>query len=103
MFPHGMSWSQGRMKFHEVPRMQKVCQKCDFDEIGDERHLIFTCLAVQHVRGRYADSFFESVHTMLEFMWHDDVVGIAKFVMDWFDVISAAVEDVKDDRTSDQP
>lgn len=95
---HGLPKDIGRRT--AVPRMQRVCQKCDLHEIGDEKHLIFTCPAVQHVRDRYAGLFSESVHTMLEFMWQDDLVGVAKFLMDCFDVISAAVED---DRTSNQP
>ena len=83
-----------------VPRMQRVCQKCHFNEIGDEKHLIFTCPAVRHVRDRNVALFSASIHTMLDFMWQEDLVGVAKFVMDCFDVITA---DVGDDRTPNQP
>ncbi len=44
--------------------------------------------------------FSASIHTMLDFMWQEDLVGVAKFVMDCFDVITA---DVGDGRTSHQP
>ena len=37
---------------------------------------------------------------MLDFMWQEDLVGVAKFVRDCFDVITA---DVGHDRTSNQP
>ena len=80
--------------------MQRVCQKCDLNEIGDEKHLIFTCPVVRHVRDRNVALFSASIHTMLDFMWQEDLVGVAKFVMYCFDVITA---DVGDDRTSNQP
>ena len=100
-FSTGVSWfTKDIGRRSAVPRMQRVCQKCTLNEIGDEKHLIFACPAVHHVRDRYAGLFSESVHTMLDFMWQDDLVEVAKFVMDCFDVMSAAVED---DRTSNQP
>ena len=95
---HGLPRDIGRRT--AISRMQRVCQKSDLNEVGDEKHLIFTCPAVLHVRDRYVGLFSESVHTMLDFMWQDDLVEVAKFVMDCFDVMSAAVED---DRTSNQP
>ncbi len=53
-----------------------------------------------YVRDRYAGLFSESIHTMLDFMWQENLVEVAKFVMDCFDFLAA---DVGDDRTSNQP
>ena len=39
--------------------------------------------------------FSASIHTMLDFMWQEDLVGVARFVMDWFNVITADVEDYR--------
>lgn len=71
---HGLPKDVGRRT--AIPRMQRVCQKCDLNEIGDEQHLIFTCPAVQHVRDRYAGLFSGSTHTMLDFMWQDKWWGL---------------------------
>ena len=95
---HGLPKDVGRRT--ATPRMQRVCQQCDLNEVGDEQHLIFACTAVQHVRDRYLGLFSESIHTMLDFMWQDNLVEVAKFVMACFDVIAA---DAGDDTTSHQP
>ncbi len=76
-------------------RMRRVCQNCALNQIGDEQHLIFACTAVQHVRDRCAGLFCESLHTMLDFVWQENLVEVAKFVMDCFDVIAADVGDNK--------
>ena len=80
--------------------MQRVCQHCDLNEIGDEKHMVFACNAVQHIRERHAGLFSASIVTMLDFMWQADLVGVAKFVMDCLDFFHA---DVGNNRTSDQP
>lgn len=97
---HGLPKDLGRRS--GVPRLQRVCQKCDLHEIGDEHHLVFTCTAVQHVRERYVGLFSPSIVTMLDFMWQPDLVGVANFVKECFDVIYADAH-VRSDRTSHQP
>ncbi len=83
-----------------MPRMQRVCPHCDLHEIGDEKHMVFTCVALQHIRERHAGLFSASIVTMLDFMWQADLVGVAKFVMDCLDFFHA---DVGNSVASDQP
>lgn len=35
-----------------VPRMQRLCARCDIHDIADERYLIFECAALQPVWDR---------------------------------------------------
>ena len=94
---HGLPKDVGRAS---VPRMQRVCPRCDLHEIGDEKHMVFTCTALQHIRERHAGLFSASIVTMLDFMWQADLVGVAKFVMDCLDFFPA---DVGNNVASDQP
>jgi hypothetical protein len=57
---------------------------------GDERHLVFECLALQSIRDRYPGVFGADIVTMQQFMWQLDIVGVAHFVMDCFDYLDAA-------------
>ena len=95
---HGLPKDVGRRA--HTPRMQRVCQHCDLNEIGDEKHMVFACTAVQHIRERHAGLFSASIVTMLDFMWQADLVGVAKFVMDCLDFFHA---DVGNTVASDQP
>jgi hypothetical protein len=58
--------------------------------IGDERHLVFECPALQSIRDRYPGLFGADIVTMQQFMWQLDIVGVAHFVMDCFDYLDAA-------------
>ena len=74
-----------------TPRDQRLCQRCDQDAVGDERHLIFECPAVQCVRDKYAALFACDNCTMQQFMWQADLVGVAHFVRDCFAMLDAQV------------
>jgi hypothetical protein len=81
-----------------VPRAQRLCLHCDQHVLGDERHLIFECSAVQFLRTKYQALFGVDIQTMLQFMWQLDIVGVAHFVMDCLDYMHGTV-----DGTSNQP
>ena len=33
-----------KLRFENVPRNERICQKCEMNEIGDEFHYLFCCL-----------------------------------------------------------
>jgi hypothetical protein len=46
-------------------------------EVGDERHLVFTCPALEHIRLRYRQLFTSRTATMVQFLWQDDLVSVS--------------------------
>jgi hypothetical protein len=50
-----------------VPRLKWVCPQCSLGEVGDERHLVFTCLALEHIRSRFRHLFGPRTFTMVKF------------------------------------
>ncbi len=77
-------------RWARIPRPQRLCMRCAQQVIGDERHLVFECPALQSVRDRYPGLFGAAIVTMQQFMWQLDIVGVAHFVMDCFDYLDAA-------------
>jgi hypothetical protein len=68
-----------------VPRTQRVCPGCPLQEVGDERHLVLTCPALEHIRFRYRHLFTSRTDTMVQFLWQDDLLSVARFIADCFD------------------
>jgi hypothetical protein len=68
----------------DIPeRQERVCQCCDSGALGDERHVLLECRALQRVRtqrvrtpNRYAH-LFASPRTVKLFMWQADLYGVA--------------------------
>ena len=82
-----------------VPRAQRLCQRCNLHAVHDERHLVFECPAMQCVRDRYPALFGPAKSTMVLFMWQHDIVGVAHFIKDCFEVLGA-LDDVPDDAST---
>jgi hypothetical protein len=80
---HGLPVDVGRRT--GVPRTQRVCPWCPLQEVGDERHLVFTCPALEHIRLRYRHLFTSRTDTMVQFLWQDDLLSVARFIADCFD------------------
>ena len=53
--------------------------------------MVFECPALQGVRDKYAALFLDGASTMQQFMWQQDVIGVAHFVKDCFDLLDAPV------------
>ncbi len=83
-------------RWARVARAQRYCLHCDQHVLGDERHLVFECPAVQSIRDQYPALFATAIQTMQQFMWQLDIVSVAHFVMDCFDHLDAV-------STSNQP
>ena len=68
--------------------------------LGDERNMLFECPAMQPVQDRYAALFGPGVVTVSQFIWQLDIVAVAHFVMDCFDLLHAPDNDVSDDSSN---
>ena len=84
-----------------VPRLQRVCTKCHGPAVCDERHVVFECPALQHLRDKYSRLFSGSGQTIQQFMWQSDTVGVVCYVRDSLLVLLA--DDEGSDRSSNQP
>ena len=84
---HGLPNDAGRRS--GVPRQQRTCARCGGSGICDERHLVFECPAVQPVRDQYAGLFTGPGQTMVQFMWQQNLTGVALFVRDALAVLLA--------------
>jgi hypothetical protein len=69
------------LEFH---RADRVCALCGPASLGYEKHLVFECPHLQHIRDQYASLFHCS--TMKQFLWQDDIVSVAKFVSEGFEI-----------------
>ena len=60
-----------------VPRLQRICIMCQHGTIGDEKHLVFKCPALQDLRDKRPHLFqgTQADATVL-FMWQDVMVGM---------------------------
>jgi len=67
-----------------TPRHRRHCQQCDAAVVGDERHMIFECPAVQHIRDQNPDLFWDG-QSMREFVNQADQVAVTDFIVACFD------------------
>ena len=63
-----------------MPRDQRICTRCQHG-LGDERHLVFACTKLQHIRDMYAH-LFEGCDTMQSFMNQGSQKEVMNFVSD---------------------
>ena len=79
-----------------------------WDILGDEKHLVFECPALQDLRNRFENLLQLKApqgNAMFLFMWQDDIIGFAPFLE-----VDACLEKVYTsagppvgDQASDQP
>jgi len=67
-----------------TPRHRRHCQQCDPAVVGDERHMIVECPAVQHIRDRNPDLFWDG-QSRREFVNQADQVAVVDFIVACFD------------------
>ena len=75
---HGLPVAAGR--FHGIPRSARLCTRCSMGIVGDEHHLIFTCPAVDDIRGQFPQLFHNVPRSVQAFMWQRDLVSVINFV-----------------------
>ena len=95
---HGLPRDTG--SWARIPRADRVCALCGPASLGDEKHLVFECPHLQHIRDQYASLFHCS--TMKQFFWQDDIVSVAKFVSEGLKIMLGADSDAQS-QASDQP
>ena len=75
---HALPVETGR--HHNIPRSSRVCTHCTTGSVGDERHLLFECPALQSIRDEYASLMADSRDCMRLLMWHKDQMRVFKYV-----------------------
>ena len=53
---------------------------CAGEHLGDEQHVVFECPGLQAIRDRHLGLFGEHAATMIQFIWQDDIRGVAVFI-----------------------
>ncbi len=96
---HNLPWDLGRRQ--GIPRLHRVCTLCAGENPGDEQHVVFECPGLQDIRDRYQGLFGEHATTMLQFMWQDDIRGVAMFIKECLGVYYGT--DPYGGQASDQP
>ena len=77
---HTLPSATGQRRNPRVPRDQRICTRCQHG-LGDERHLVFECTKLQHIRDRYA-LLFEGCDRMQSFMSQGSQKDVMNFVSD---------------------
>ena len=77
---------------------------CQQGVLGDEKHLVFECPALQDLRDRNKN-LFEAPQgdAMILFMWQDDIIGVARFIDACLERVSTSTGPPVEDQASDQP
>ena len=64
-----------------TPRLQRVCNMCAQRVIGDEKHMVFECPALQDLRDKRPHLFAGSqAGAMVVFLWQADITGVVRFI-----------------------
>ena len=64
---------------------------------------MFECPGLQDIRDKHPGLFGEHATTMLQFMWQDDIRGVAIFIQECLDRCYGANPDPEGGQASDQP
>ncbi len=65
-------------------RHMRRCQRCSDAAVGDERHMVFECPAVQHIRDQHSDLFWVG-QSMRDFVNQANQVEVMNFIVAYFD------------------
>ena len=98
---HNLPWDLGRRQ--GIGRLHRVCTLCAGGNPGDEQHVVFECPGLQDIRDKHQGLFGEHAATMLQFMWQDDIRGVAIFIQECLDRCYGANPDPEGGQASDQP
>ena len=65
-----------------MPRQDRICMMCQQGVLGDEKHLVFECPALQDLRDRNK-ALFKAPHgdAMILLMWQDDIIAMARLML----------------------
>ena len=83
---HGLPIAAGRFAgAAHVDRAESVCLFCDSGAVGDERHLVFDCVALAPLRSQHTNLFTGNTDTMRSLFAQPDHMGVFRYVMDCLD------------------
>ena len=87
-----------------VPRQDTICMMCQQGVLGDEKHLVFKCPALQELRDR-KKNLFQAPHgdARILFIWQDDIIGGARFIDACLERVYTSAGPPVEDQASDQP
>ena len=66
---------------HSQARVTQLCPHCEGGHVGDERHLVFKCPALEHVWCRHGRIYSDFRSIMRVFMWYRDQKAIASCLL----------------------
>ena len=78
-------------RYRQVQRHQCLCRHyCPADCVGDEKHLIFECSALDHIRHRFSVLFLghHSVHSFMNQVSQRDVLHFVCDCLDYYSLLA---------------
>ena len=90
---HSLPSVLGRRSKPRVPRHERVCTRCH-DGLGDEKHLVFECSALQHVRDK-SSYLFLGHDIMRSFMNQGCQRDVMQFNSEGLDYDDELVDDMR--------
>ena len=87
-----------------VPRLNRSSTMCQQGVLGDGKHLVFECPALQDLRDRY-ENLFQAPHgdVVILFMWQDDIAGVAWIIDACLERVYTSAGPPVGHQASDQP
>ena len=87
-----------------MPGQDRIFTMCQQSVLGDEKHLLFDCPALQDLRDRNKNLFqAPQCDAMSRFMWQDDIIGVARFIDARLERVYTSTGPPVGDQASDQP
>ena len=88
----------------QVLHLERFFTLCQQGVLGDEKHIVFECPALQDLRDRY-ENLFQAPQgdAMILFMWQDDIIGVARFIDACLERVYTSAGPLVGDQASEQP
>lgn len=67
-------------RFEDVARENRICSRCQRNEVDTEEHMIFHCTAFDHLRQEFSGLFNGQHHSVHHFLNDNDQYQVADFV-----------------------
>lgn len=94
---HHLRIETGRWERPRISRDERLCLRCDSDSVDDEHHMVFECLALEHIRQRFPDLF--GGPTTLSSFLRQDSRQVASYVSTCFETLAEMAETTSDNST----
>ena len=64
LMSHSLRVETGR--WSRTPREERLCDRCDTQQVQDEEHVLISCPSTQHIRQRFDALNFASLRTLMD-------------------------------------